>query len=66
MARGIMPETFGVFAFASAILPITMLGAPVVALYFASKLGAPKFMLTALVEIALFGVQVLALLPAVQ
>lgn len=63
MARGFLPEAFGVLVFA---LPIMMLGAPALALYLASGFGVLRFMLAALVELSLFALQFLALLPAVQ
>jgi hypothetical protein len=63
MARGWLPEAFSVMGFA---IPMMMLGAPAVALYLASDLGRQKLLLVTVVEVALFGLQFLALLPAVQ
>ena len=63
MARGYLPEAFSVLDFAIAIM---LLGAPALAFYLASGLGRQKLAFVAIVEVALFALQLLALLPGVQ
>jgi hypothetical protein len=63
VARGYLPESFFVFEVA---LPVMLLGAPALALYLAGDLTRQRFTALAVVEAALFCLQLLAILPAVQ
>jgi hypothetical protein len=62
-ARGYLPETFFVLGLP---LPVMMFGGPALALYLADGLPRLQFAAVAVIQAALFGLQLLALLPAVQ
>ena len=63
MARGYLPEAFSVLALP---LPVMLLGAPALAMYLAADGSRQTFAAVAVIQAALFGLQLLAILPAVQ
>lgn len=60
----IIPQAYGDFAFA--LVPIAGLGLPVLAVALAGNMSRIQFAAVCAIETALFGLQIMALLPAVQ